>query len=282
MSLSSNMRIVAFGIRGMLRSLKHKVKARAAHDKFTLNFWERKRLEYLPRYQRTNSMLLGKRIELTDSYWYLFSLREIFSDQVYKFAANSETPFILDCGANIGLSVIYFKSLYPNCRIIAFEPDPEIFQVLQTNVNTFGLTNVELREQALWNSSNQIAFRPEGSVGGAIVDAGNSGVRTIQVQSVQLRDLLNQRVDLLKIDIEGAEYEVLQDSRDSLGNVDYVFVEYHSKPAKAQMLQELLKILQDAGFRYHIKEANPARHPFIKSERHAFYDLQLNIFGYRN
>ncbi len=249
---------------------------------FALSIWERIRLEYFPRYRHTSSALLGKSVELTDSFWYLFSHREIFLDQVYKFTANSETPLIIDCGANIGLSVIYFKYLYPNSRIIAFEPDPEIFKVLQTNVNIFGFTQVQLWQKALWNSDTDVSFRPEGSLGGAIATSNIAEDEVIQVQSVRLGSFLNQKVDFLKLDIEGAEYEVLQDCEEGLHNVDYLFVEYHSKPAKTQILPELLKIIQCAGFRYHIKDANPVRHPLVRSERNSFYDLQLNIFCYRN
>jgi FkbM family methyltransferase len=248
---------------------------------FALSLWERKRLEYFPRYKHTHSPLLGKSVELTDSFWYLFSHREIFIDEVYKFEANSETPLIIDCGANIGLSIIYFKNLYPNSRIIGFEPDPEIFRVLQTNVNTFGFTNVELWQKALWNSDTGVLFRSEGSLGGAIGAPGIAKDEMIQVQSVRLGNFLNQKVDFLKIDIEGAEYEVLQDCEEGLEKVDYIFVEYHGKPAKPQMLPELLKIIECAGFRYHIKDANPVRHPLVKYERNRYYDLQLNIFCYR-
>ena len=63
------------------------------------------------------SPLLGKMIELTDPFWYLHCYREIFGDQVYRFIANRQDPLIIDCGANIGMSVIYFKYLYPDARI---------------------------------------------------------------------------------------------------------------------------------------------------------------------
>jgi hypothetical protein len=94
---------------------------------------------------------------------------------------------------------------------------------------------------------------------------------------------LNQNVDFLKIDIEGAEFDVLKDCQDNLSFVKNIFIEYHSNPLEPQILSNLLRIIADAGFRYYIKEAWVNRQqPYIeKSLNQSVYDLQLNIFGYR-
>lgn len=247
---------------------------------FRMSWRERKRLEYFPRHHRTYVPLLGKHIEITDSYWHSYSYREIFIDEIYKFDASSSAPFIIDCGANVGMSIIYFKYLYPDAKIIAFEPDEEIFNVLARNVKAFQLTNVTIERKALWKSETTLPFQPEGSVGSRIIK-DSTGNSLPNVQTVRLRDLLIQKVDFLKIDIEGAEYEVLDDCRNDLSNVEYLFVEYHGMVGEAQTLQDILQILQDGGFRYHIKDAYPIQHPFVRSERRSGYDLQLNIFGFR-
>ena len=62
-------------------------------------------------------------------------------------------PFIIDCGANIGLSVIYLKNLYPDAEIVAFEPDEQNFQLLQKNIASFGFKNVEARKEAVWTEN---------------------------------------------------------------------------------------------------------------------------------
>ncbi len=248
-------------------------------DKFGMTWREAKRLEYSPRLLRTHAPLLGKRIALTDPYWYLFCYDEIFKGEIYKFKTDSPAPLIIDCGANIGLSVIYFKHLYPNAKIVAFEPDVEIFRVLQDNINTFRLDNVTLYPTAVWSSDTELTFQPDGSVGGRIEGVGNNGVR---VKTARLKDFINQKVDFLKIDIEGAEHEVLKDCRESLANVDYLFVEHHGIQDGEKTLGEILEIIRDAGFHYHIKEAYPIRHPFILQERSIVYPLQLNIFAFRN
>ncbi len=76
-------------------------------------------------------------IKITDTFWYLHGLNEIFVEEVYRFQSDTNTPLIIDCGSNIGLSIIYFKRLFPEAKIIGFEPDNEIFKILENNINQF-------------------------------------------------------------------------------------------------------------------------------------------------
>src|SRR5690606_6701996 len=75
--------------------------------------------------------------------------REIFLDEIYRFSAACEAPFIVDCGANIGMSVLYFKTLYPESRIVAFEPNPSAFALLEKNVAVNQLDGVSLFNYAI-------------------------------------------------------------------------------------------------------------------------------------
>lgn len=141
-----------------------------------------KRLHFMPRFMPTTTLLLGKKIDIVDSASFLFMYSEIFEKQIYRFNANTKSPLIIDCGANIGLSVIYFKKLFPESRVIAFEPDETIFGVLKKNVTTFGFTDVQLIQKALWNSETMLKFHQEGADGGRI--AKPSDDKIIEVLSV--------------------------------------------------------------------------------------------------
>lgn len=253
--------------------------AHFSHDDFGMSLWERARLERSPRFRNTYAPLLGKRVAIPSPYWFLHDYRQIFVDEIYKFQAKRHPPLIVDCGANIGLSTIYFKHIFPDAHIVAYEPDPGIFGLLETNVMTFGLEDVELHEEAVWISQGEMAFYADGTVGGSLTSA-RSDCRLMHVQCTRLRDVLGSRVDFLKLDIEGAELQVLKDCADVLTNVDHLFVEYHSKQAEPQGLHELLEVVKNAGLRYHIKEAYPVPHPFLEEARGRYYDLQLNIFGF--
>jgi FkbM family methyltransferase len=241
---------------------------------------ERRRLRGQPNMTLLQSTLLGRRIYLSDARRYLNTYEEIFAKQIYRFQAASATPTILDCGANIGLSVIYFKQIYPQAAITAFEPDPEIFALLTKNLASFGYYDVTLVSKAVWCDDGVQHFAPDGSLGGRLVGQTN-GTGCIEVPTVRLRDYLDQPIDFLKIDIEGAEETVLADCADKLDNVEHLFVEYHGKADELQTLPHLLQILQDAGLRYYIKESWPVRQPFVRRKSSWHFDLQLDILAFR-
>src|ERR1022692_4839219 len=106
------------------------------------NYRELSRIRQLPRYIPFETYLLGNSLKGVDSASFIFSYDEIFKNEIYKFISKSDCPIIVDCGSNIGLSLIYFKQLYPNSSIIAFEPDPKIFQAMTSNIKSFGLNNI--------------------------------------------------------------------------------------------------------------------------------------------
>ncbi len=268
------------GLRLIPRPVKLLVKQLLIRDPLRISSNDKRRLQRSPRYMSTRATVLGKSIRLNDPYWYLITYHEIFNEQVYKFNTDNGSPYIIDCGSNIGLSVIYFKYLYPEARIVAFEPDPEIFQLLEFNVNAFNFQGIELHRKAISDFEGEMTFWQEGSVGGRLHTDPRDG-KLIDVQVISLRSFLKDPVTLLKIDIEGAELKVLENCSDLLVHVEYLFVEYHGRKGEPQLLQNVLEILKMAGFRYHIREINPVIHPFIASERERFYDLQLNIYGFR-
>jgi FkbM family methyltransferase len=224
---------------------------------------------------------LGKQLMIVDIASFRFMEQEIFCKQIYKFTCKNPQPFIIDAGANIGLSVIYFKQLYPDCEILAFEPDKNVFDALRLNVQSFGLNNVELIPKALWDELTTLQFYAEGADGGRIAVHGESAQLDV-VPTIRLRQFLNRKVDFLKIDIEGAEIRVLEDCKDLLNNVERIFLEYHSFKGEEQSLHRILDILQGAGFRYNIKHTGVfSNHPFEEINSYMGMDLQLNIFAYR-
>jgi FkbM family methyltransferase len=243
---------------------------------------EYERLQEYPRYVPTTAHLLGRVIEIVDAASYLFMKREIFDLEIYKFSTTRSSPLIIDCGANIGLSVIYLKQLFPQATVVAFEPDRQIFSILQRNVAAFNLTNVVLREQAVWSEVTTLSFYREGADGGRIALLNDDSDNIAQIETVRLRDFLHRRVDFLKLDIEGAEYIVLDDCRDCLDNVERLFVEFHSFADRPQKLGELLELLEDSGFRLHIESPGlVSPHPFVECREYAGMDLQCDIYAFR-
>ena len=241
---------------------------------------ERKRLEQMPRYVGGQTQLLGRTIEFVDACTYLLMYNEFFERQLYRFETASAHPLIIDGGANIGVSSIYFKRLYPESKVIAFEADPVIFEVLRRNCSAFGLTEVELVSKALWSGETVLSFQPEGSLAGRICEGKQTGFGQT-VETCRLRDYLQRPVALLKLDIEGAETEVLRDCADLLTNVEHIFVEHHSFLDRPQDLHMVINLLQQAGFRLFIEPASPTPQPLVQRKIICGMDIQLNIFGFR-
>ncbi|MEQ8532242.1 MAG: FkbM family methyltransferase [Imperialibacter sp.] len=227
--------------------------------------------------------LTGRPIQFVDALSFVSMYDEILERKSYSFQAKPN-GLIIDCGANIGLSVIFFAENYPDHEIIAFEPDPEVFNTLQKNILTQEesvIRRIRLIQAAVWKSEGNIAFSSEGSDSGSLV-AGNSNSREIQINCKRLRDLLNQEVDFLKIDIEGAEYEVILDCKDKLVNVNNLFFEFHSYEGKPQKLDMLLRVVSEAGFRYYIEGGSVgADRPFIEVNSYLGMDFQVNVFCFR-
>jgi len=247
------------------------------------SYRELERLSRMPRYKPAQTTLLGFPMQIADARSMIAGYREIFVNQHYQFRAATRQPLIIDCGANIGLSVIFFKKLFPESTVVAFEPDPELFGLLRKNVAQLQGGKVELHNKAIWKEDANLQFKREGGFSGRIPKfAGDEKAGLVNVEAVRLSTFLKQPVDFLKIDIEGAEGEVLKECAPHLHNVRNLFVEYHSHESEPQTLHEILSILRNAGFRYHLKEAYTARAPFIERPPMVGMDLQLDIFAFRD
>lgn len=277
-----------FGAGNMTASAEGLLPARLRHwlncirsSQYRREALEFRKLAAMARYTQTTTSLLGPPFIVPDALSFIHSYREIFRNRLYEFRAVRRDPVILDCGANIGLSVLFFKQLYPDSRILAFEADPQIFRILSANCAACALVGVELVNKAVWTEDAILDFAQEGSDAGRMPQPGEA-VDVIRVEACRLRDyLLQQPVDMLKLDIEGAETAVLTDCADALGSVQHVFVEYHSFATEPQTLAALLGVLTDAGFRFHVQTISTCPQPFLVRPAYLGMDLQLNIFAWR-
>jgi FkbM family methyltransferase len=225
--------------------------------------------------------LLGHAFHFYSPQEFLHGAKELFIEDLYRQYLGPN-PFIIDCGANMGLSIVYLKHNHPDAEIIAFEPDEVNYGLLSKNIDSFGYKNVTLRKEAVWKENTTLLFSNEGSMSSKITDE-QSGV-TREVRAIRLRDCIDRPVDFLKIDIEGAEYDVIKDVADRLSLVKNLFIEYHGIFQKENELNEILSIVSENGFKFYIKEAAPVYpHPFVREKIDPIipYDVQLNIFCFK-
>jgi len=231
------------------------------------------------RYKRVNEVkFLNYIINVPDLPSFIWQFKEIFVDEIYKFESSSDAPIIYDCGANIGISALFFKKLFPKAKIKAFEADPQIASILKSNLQKNNINDVEVIEKAVWINYEGIYFGVEGADGGSIYKTND---RKIIVESIKLKDFIDaeSKIDFLKMDIEGSEFEVIKDCDKSLGKVKNIFIEYHSFRNMPQKLSEILKILEANNFRYYLQNVTYKKYPFMSNNEILEMDFQINIFG---
>src|SRR4029077_799115 len=158
-----------------------------------------------------------------------------------------------------GVASLFFRRLYPQARITAFEADPALFTMLRTNLQANGAGDVETRQAALWTSTGTLTFQCEGSDSGMISTLpGAVDGRATEVPSIRLRDVLDEGpVDLLKLDIEGAEGAVLADCEPVLHRVRAVVMDLHEFDPAVRQMPRVLELLTRSGFSYSIDEFVP-------------------------
>jgi FkbM family methyltransferase len=236
-----------------------------------------------PRYAPGRARVRGRMLEFPDAASFLASYREIFVQRQYAFPWPGPAPRILDLGANIGLSALFFKTCHPRAEILAVEADPAIFRYLERNLRANAVTGVELLNRVAWSGAGRIAFRPEGAdAGRAIAPAGEGGSGTIEIEALDLPALLAQRpFDVIKMDIEGAEATVVPVCREGLARARFVAIEYHSTVGKPQALAGILTVLEACGFRVHVHSVITSPVPFVEQHTHTGFDMQLNLFAWK-
>ena len=182
---------------------------------------------------------------------------DIFVNHVYDFEAERSDPLILDCGSNIGISVLYYKHRYPKARIIGFEPDPTILDYLQENIARNHLTDVQVVNAALASNPGTITLNSDSGAAShltAYKPEDASEWTTFEVPCVRLSDYLTEPVDFMKMNIEGAEYEVLSECEPRIGQIREMSIEYHRLPGVPCTLHDILDLLHRNGFTYTVSD----------------------------
>jgi FkbM family methyltransferase len=187
--------------------------------------------------------------------------REIFVELEYWFRARRPDPFIVDGGSNIGMSVLFFKALYPDSRVLAFEPAKRAHELLVRNVTANGLRDVDVHHAALGGEDAAVEFFEDPDDPATFRMSTRKerlpGISTSVTQQ-RLSDSLTDEVDLLKLDIEGAEDSVLAEIGDSgaIARVEQLVVEYHHQlDARRDFLDGFLERLRRHGFSYQVAAA---------------------------
>lgn len=172
--------------------------------------------------------------------YFIFS--EVFDRQYYALPLPRPPETILDLGANVGMTAVYFSRVYPNAKIACVEPMPENVVLLKANVAD-NAVNAGIYEAAasvvdgslkMQRAALEYGSKPEGIPFGAVLTGCTVEVQGISIPSL-IRRLCWQRISLAKIDIEGYEGVLLQQNEEWLERVDNICIELHEGFSEQQL-----------------------------------------------
>lgn len=212
-----------------------------------------------------------------------YLINEIFKDEIYNFHSDNNSPVILDCGSNIGLSLIYFKLKYPKSIIYAFEPDPAIFNVLKNNVAFHNFSDVTIFNKAVSDNNGTMTFfvcnKKTGYIPVGSIYKNTYATDEILVESIDIGEFIFKlnKIDFCKIDIEGGESLMLNSMihSDSITNISNFIVEYHKWVNQTYKLNDFIETFKNHGFKSKIIKEEPPEKNYEKISGNAILNFQL-------
>ena len=199
----------AFGLGGVLSIARHRITGR--HERIQVR---------VPGIEHPITLRLGTSDHRV--------FRDIFQRHEYLFNPPAPPETIVDAGANIGLASIYFANRWPDAKIIAVEPDPENFEILRKNIKPY--QNITAVFAAIWNKAEWLNLVDPGEGSWAMqTKTGSDGrVFGLTIPGI-MRTRLLPRIDLLKMDIEGAEKEVFEHHEEWIDRIGSIAIETHDR-----------------------------------------------------
>lgn len=157
---------------------------------------------------------------------------DIFLRKSYDFYLDFKPNIIVDCGANIGLSSIFFAIKYPNAKVIAIEPERKNYKMLSMNIAKYD--SIRSENKGIWGKTCNLCIQDE-NVGSWSFRVSETVDEINSISSISMLDLISyyqiDQIDILKIDIEGAEKDLFEDQNIDkwLPLVKVIVIELHDR-----------------------------------------------------
>jgi FkbM family methyltransferase len=198
------------------------------------------------------------------------------TDYPEPFPGEYSAETIIDIGAHIGSATRLFKHRYPTARVLAFEPNPTSFALLQQNLR--GLSNVELVRTALSDTTGRAAlfFGRYSSMQASLLPNEENTGENVKVHCINAADALAshsiRRISIIKLDAEGYEIPIMKALGNFLADTELIYLEYHSE-ADRLALDNMLK---DDYVLFHAQVIEPHRGTIAFIANNLLSRLQLS------
>jgi FkbM family methyltransferase len=215
-------------------------------------YWLRRQPE-LPKGSKTGSFRFPwGNFEYVNALELRAQFEDIFVGRQYAFSTDTSSPVIIDCGGNVGLSAVWFKLNYPSCQLTVYEADPDLAEIVQANLKRAGFEDALVRSEAVWIANEAVRFSKTGNDSGRIVSESPTSC-----PAIDLSERLPDYVDLLKLDIEGAEFPVVSRlcQTGAIQRVRRLICEFHVWRDKTDDLLRTLSQLRASGMQFSMKAA---------------------------
>lgn len=210
---------------------------------------------------------LGKyEVKFDDSVEFHTLKREIWGSHQYYIELDNESPRILDLGSHIGLSTLYFKTLFPASEIDSYEPHPDSFRLLKENLEWNNIQGVTIHNEAASVGESSLTLHVnEDNTWRSTVSihpmAWNESQHTIPMtfRATPFRQIISAPYDLVKMDVEGYEYELIKSVKNELNNCKHWLIEIHGRGHYD--VRELIAIFEKQGFTTRLEKSARAIKP---------------------
>ena len=182
-------------------------------------------------------------------------IKEVWLQNIYnKFGVNvSKGDTVFDIGAHVGIFSIYAAELSDNGKVYAFEPFIENFKRLENHKKINQKENLFIYNKGVYSSEGlqTLHLSPDNNTGGHSIHLKNNGEKKIEIQTIRLDDFCEKekinQIDFLKMDCEGAEFEILKSNETILNKVSKIVMECH--PYENNTVQSMIQLLERNGFK---------------------------------
>ncbi|MEO6529084.1 MAG: FkbM family methyltransferase [Gemmatimonadaceae bacterium] len=222
----------------------------------------------------------GFEMRYLEAEWMRFLYREVFAEREYWFATDDPRPVILDCGSNIGMAILFFKALYPNAQITAFEPAPWACAAIEETLRANDLRGVTLHNAALAETDGTLdLFHDPKHPGSAVMSVFEDRMpgEAVRVPAVRLSSYIKGPISFLKLDVEGSELPVLRDlvTTGAISQISQMVIEFHHHMSPdVDNMSECLGILERHGFGYQLSSGQV----FTPITRGQFQDVLIHAY----